>query len=293
MKMQKMIMIGMAVALLGTTLGCKTLEEYQALERDNRVLQEELSKVKQDLLDTEHMIKQKDTMIDALNNQLATKDQLINNLTEESKNCQDALSRAQEILKKYADRGPGSVTIMKQALPEPLHKELMEFAKNNPNLVEYLEDKGAVRFKADLLFDLGSDKISVAPEITEALKKFAEIVESNAAAGFDVIIVGHTCTTPIRRADTLAEHKTNWHLSAHRAISIMQMLSGEGVSMDRMGIMGYGEHRPIADNSSKAGKAKNRRVEIYLVSKGSVQSMSGGAYEVKDMGLAFVRPNDF
>jgi len=145
-------------------------------------------------------------------------------------------------------------------------------AAAHPGLIDYDEKKGAVRWKADLLFPSGKDQLISSTEAIESLKEFAAIVNSDAAAGFDVIIVGHTDTDPIRYSE--AEHPTNWHLSAHRAIAVMKLMGQQRVAMTRLGVMGYGEYRPIADNSTEAGKAKNRRVEIYLVSQEAVQSVN-------------------
>jgi len=78
---------------------------------------------------------------------------------------------------------------------------------------------------------------------------------------------------------------------AGRAIVVMQMLASKGIEMTRLGVMGYGEYRPIADNGSEAGKAKNRRVEVYLVPRNAVQSVSGqaGLYEIEDSNLMFAK----
>ena len=105
---------------------------------------------------------------------------------------------------------------------------------------------------------------------------------------FDVIVVGHTDTTPIRKASTRQEHKTNWHLSAHRAIAVSVILIKNPFPATRLGDMGYGEYRPIADNSSAAGKAKNRRVEMYLVPQNKMITVGQNIYEVPSMGLAFL-----
>src|SRR5690606_7149529 len=110
--------------------------------------------------------------------------------------------------------------------------------------------------------------------------------------GFDVVVVGHTCDTRIAREETRREHKTNWHLSTHRAIAVMNMLAEHQVALDRIGVMGYGEQRPIASNSTPEGKQKNRRVEIYLVPKGSVQSVSQGVYKSESEGLVYVMPSE-
>jgi len=173
-----------------------------------------------------------------------------------------------------------------------LNDALSKLAQEYPEALEFDPKTGVVRWKADLLFPLGSDQLSDSSAITEPLRKFAEIVNSEKANGFDVVVVGHTCNTPIKKAGTLAEHRTNWHLSAHRSIAVMNMLGEQRVAMTRMGIMGYGEFRPIADNTTKEGKAKNRRVEIYLVPKESVQGVGMGVFQQKDKGLAYVKPTE-
>ena len=276
-----------AILLVMGNVGCY-YDQWQASERDNRVLREDLSRAKQDLADAEQMLKQKDTTIESLNNQLAAKDQVIANLTSERDSLKAALDKAQALLEKNLAAGE-NVVINAQPLPKPLHDAIKKLADEHPDLLTYDESKGAVRFKADLLFPLGSDDMGGGVPI-DVLKKFADIVREK-AAGYDVIVVGHTCTTPIGKPETKAKHPTNWHLSAHRAIAVMNLLAGQGIEMTRMGVMGYGEYRPIADNGTAEGKAKNRRVEIFLVAKEKVQSMSMNVFEAKDLGLAFLWAN--
>ncbi len=286
------MMGGLAMVLSAGNVGCY-LDKLQAEQRANRVLQEDLARSKADLQDAEAMNKQKDTSIDGLRKQLASKEEQANSQSAENQSLREALKKAQDILEGMAGKGAGEVHIVRgPALPQPLHQALQDLAAAHPDLMEYDAARGAVRWKADLLFPLGSDSLASSGEVMEALKKFAEIVSSEKANGFDVVVVGHTCNTRIAKAETRAEHKTNWHLSAHRAIAIMNLLSEQQVAMTRMGVMGYGEYRPIADNTSAEGKAKNRRVEIFLVPKDSVQAVGmGGVYKAEDRGLAaFVKP---
>jgi len=265
---------GLALILAVGNLGCY-YDQWQAAERANRVLQEKNAELQDDLHACELQNKQKDTMIASLNDQIATKDRMIASLTAEAQNLRDALAKAQAILEKNIKLGPGETVIVKSGvkLPEPLHKKLEELAAQHPNVFEYDAAKGAVRFKADLLFPTGKDTVEGPSESVEALNQLAEILNSPEAAGFEAVIVGHTDNVPIVQPQTLAEHKTNWHLSAHRAIAVMNLLAGQKVPMTRMGVMGYGEFRPIADNSTVEGKARNRRVEIYLVQKDQVPSV--------------------
>jgi len=72
----------------------------------------------------------------------------------------------------------------------------------------------------------------------------------------DVLVEGHT------DADGSDEH--NQLLSVRRAQSVRSYLIGKGVSPSRLSNSGYGETQPVADNSTEAGKAANRRVEIAI-----------------------------
>lgn len=70
-------------------------------------------------------------------------------------------------------------------------------------------------------------------------------------------IAGHT--------DSRGSDQYNLTLSQKRANSVRNFLGGRGVGSQRMNAQGYGESRPVSDNSTKEGLAKNRRVEITLV----------------------------
>jgi chemotaxis protein MotB len=276
----------MCVLAVGN-VGCY-YDRLQAAERDNRVLREDLSRSQQDLQDCEMMNREKDTVIDSLNKRMAAKDETISTMLAEAQNLRQALERAQDILRAQAGRGVGPLTIVQQALPEPLHRELQALADAYPNEIEYIPERGAVRFKADLLFPLGSDQLTGGDPSSEALQKFAQIAQSDVAAGFDVVVVGHTCTTPIGRPETRARFPSNWHLSAGRSIAVMELLGSRGVPMRRMGIMGYGEHRPISDNNSEQGKQRNRRVEIFLVPRDSVHTAGMDVMIFPDQGIAYL-----
>ncbi len=152
------------------------------------------------------------------------------------------------------------------SLPVELSTMLEDFAKDK-EMVEYDSSRGIVKFKSDLLFEPGSD--IVAPAAGEVVKSLCKILNSEQGKKFDVIIAGHTDDIRIGKPATRAKHPTNWHLSAHRAISVLDIMSNSGVSPERMSVRGFGEFRPIAPNKpNKKGNPQNRRVEIYIVPKG-------------------------
>jgi chemotaxis protein MotB len=151
-------------------------------------------------------------------------------------------------------------------IPVELSTMLEDFAKGQ-EMVTYDASRGIVKFKSDLLFEKGSDK--VAPEAVEAVKSLCGILNSEEAKKFDIIIAGHTDDIPIAKPQTRAKHPTNWHLSAHRAISVLDVMAKNNVAEERTSIRGFGEYRPIAPNEpNNRGNPINRRVEIYIVPTG-------------------------
>ena len=151
-------------------------------------------------------------------------------------------------------------------LPVELSTMLEDFAKGE-KMVTYDSSRGIVKFKSDLLFERGSDRVVSAA--VKAVKSLCKILNSEYAKKFDVIIAGHTDDLKIGKPQTRAKHPTNWHLSAHRAISVLNIMAGSNIAPERVSVRGFGEFRPIAPNKpNKKGNPQNRRVEIYIVPKG-------------------------
>ena len=117
------------------------------------------------------------------------------------------------------------------ALPVELNTMLEDFAKNH-KMVTYDPSTGIVKFESDLLFAAGSD--TVEPEASEAVKALCGIMNSEEAKEFDIIIAGHTDDMRIAKPDTLQKHPTNWHLSAHRAISVLNLMQNNNIIATRM-----------------------------------------------------------
>ena len=149
-------------------------------------------------------------------------------------------------------------------LPAETDAALQRFASKYQNRVWYDRGRGALSFANDRLFDSGSD--AVRPDAQAALHELAGIAAGTLPAQYELILIGHTDNTPIRKDATLAQHPTNWHLSVHRAIAVKDVLTKAGLSADRLGVMGYGSQRPLGDD-----RARNRRVEIFFVRKGALQ----------------------
>lgn len=105
---------------------------------------------------------------------------------------------------------------------------------------------------SDVSFDVGRSDIK--PNFAPILDRFAQTLNENPTT--TVRITGHT--------DSTGSDAINDPLSVNRAASTRNVLTARGVNSQRIAIDGRGSREPIADNSSDAGRAKNRRVEIYV-----------------------------
>lgn len=114
---------------------------------------------------------------------------------------------------------------------------------------------------SDISFDTGSAQIKSG--FRPILDSFATSLLNN--PGTHVTIVGHT--------DNTGSDAVNNPLSVNRAASTREYLVSRGVPFQRIQIDGRGSYQPIASNDTVAGRAKNRRVEIYVseMQSGSVQ----------------------
>ncbi len=122
-------------------------------------------------------------------------------------------------------------------------------------------DRGVViRLNDTMLFDAGSAIIK--PQAQASLNKIAL---SLAKFKNPVLIEGHTDSMPIKSE----KYPSNWELSTARAINIIKYLTQtHKLPPDRLSAVGYGEYMPIAENTSPQGRAKNRRVDIIVLSSG-------------------------
>ena len=249
--------------------GCVTLDEHRRVQAANRNLAAEKQATDQELYDVRTANDSLRTRAGGLERELGTSTELVANLRKENELLDEMRRKSQSELENAAKGANlGNITISSPRLPEPLHNAVKGFADAHPSEVVYDASRGTVKWKADLLFPLGSDVVK--DSSMDALKSFTDILKSTAATDFEVIISGHTDNRPIVKPTTKAEHRTNWHLSAHRAISVAFALIKNGYGPERVGVMGYGEYRPVADNTSEAGASQNRRVDVYIVPRGAL-----------------------
>ena len=268
------------VALGGLTCllsaGCVSLAQHDRLRASLRTTSAEKEALAQELYDARQVTDSLRSRLDSVEGTLSATDELVKNLREENDLLEHVRRKAEgEVERMASHMNLSDIVITGPKLPAQLDSALKRFADAHPSAVTYDAAAGTLKWSADLLFALGSDVVKNSSK--EALRQFAEIVKSPAAADFEVLVVGHTDARPIVKSATKQKHPTNWHLSAHRAIAVGEVLQQSGYTPARIGVMGYGQYRPTADNATADGAEQNRRVEIYLIPAGSIVKSADAA----------------
>ncbi len=197
-----------------------------------------------------------------LSSDLATKQAELDAKEELLKNREERLKMLEEIVRKQDE--------LMNALSDRVKKALMGFDADELS-VEMRDGKVYVSMSDKLLFKSGSD--AVEPKGVEALQKIAEVMIKN--TDINMAIEGHTDSIPIKTN----RFKDNWDLSVARSVSVVRLLQDSGLDPQRVTAAGKGEYTPIGDNSTKEGRAKNRRTELVLTPKLNELMQLLGQYE--------------
>ena len=231
---------------------------------------------------------------------LATKASLQKCLIEKEKNETKTMSLAQQVQSLEVDKSTAlkqveNLTILTQSSSDNIKKVISQLSEKDKyingirkamtqkdsinlaikyhltkNLTDGIQDKDIeVNVEKTVVFISISDKLlfkSGSYNITEnaytVLEKIAKVIKDQ--PGMDVLIEGHTDSTPIKREII----QDNWDLSALRATSIVRVLQYKyGVKPQRLTAAGRSQYIPIAENDTPENKAKNRRTKIIIMPK--------------------------
>jgi len=142
-------------------------------------------------------------------------------------------------------------------------------------LREILGDRPDIRvvgdrfiFQSEVLFPTGSDEISTAgvdelAKLADAVSQLA--IEIPADIGWVLQVNGHTDKRPITSIG--GRFRSNWDLSAARAISVVTFLADRGIAPEHLVAAGYGEFQPLEEGDSDEAYAKNRRIELKVTER--------------------------
>ncbi|MEF3279776.1 MAG: OmpA family protein [Elusimicrobiota bacterium] len=135
-------------------------------------------------------------------------------------------------------------------------KEMQQEKLQNLMELEMSEKRVKLILKEAVLFDSGSAVLK-----EEAKKVLLPVVDELKKLPNEIMIEGHTDNVPIKGG----RYSNNFELSMARAYSVIEFMQSHNIDPKRLSGIGYGEHRPIAENTTAEGRAKNRRIEISLL----------------------------
>jgi len=172
-------------------------------------------------------------------------------------------------------KGPGGTNKMEKDPTDAQVVELLPSLKLLSKALEaqiasgkvevHLESRGLViSLKEAIIFPSGSNVLELGG--LPIVEKIAAILRT---VPNPVHLEGHTDSIPIHTA----RFQNNWELSSARAVSLLEVLESKfQIPTKRMAVVGYAETIPIADNETPEGRAKNRRVDVIILSQIGLQA---------------------
>jgi len=205
--------------------------------------------------------------VDVLNQQIAA-------LRKQLAAIEDALAASESANKesqsKIADLGQRLNVALAQKVQE-LNRYRSDFFGRLRQILGSRPDVRVVGdrfvFQSSVLFDVG--KADISPAGQKSLDSLAAAVidlerEIPPDIPWILRVDGHTDNTPITGA---GPYKSNWELSAARAVAVVQYLISKGVESDRLAAAGFGEFQPLDQATDEESRARNRRIELKLTER--------------------------
>ena len=150
---------------------------------------------------------------------------------------------------------------MTAQMAKGLEKEMRADLESKDVTISRLQGKLTVNILDRVMFDSGEAVLK--PDGQAVMRKIAALLAKHPE--LKIHVVGHTDNVPIRPA-AQSRFASNWELSTARALAAVHFLTEQaGVDPRRVGAVGYGEYRPLADNATAEGRALNRRIAITIL----------------------------
>jgi outer membrane protein OmpA-like peptidoglycan-associated protein len=184
----------------------------------------------------------------------------IRKLNETIKNTQNEINRVHETI-SFRERSKASQLKADLEAEKEKARKLREeaekkFQELQSSLIQVTNDaRGTIISMSDILFEV--NKANLTPDLKTSLAKIAGILLVFKTS--NIIVEGHT--------DNQGSAEYNQKLSEKRAENVMSFLIEQGVDSGRLTSVGYGFTKPIADNETKEGRQKNRRVDLIIQEK--------------------------
>ncbi len=145
-----------------------------------------------------------------------------------------------------------------QPLLSSIRKALAPLIKHGQVHIDTSQLGIVVHINSDVLFPTGSSLMN--GDAIPIISKLGMVLQT---VNNPVQVQGYTDNRPIHNS----HYSSNWSLSVARSVTVVSLFQVLGVAPGRMVAAGFGETHPIATNSTRSGRARNRRVDIVILAK--------------------------
>jgi chemotaxis protein MotB len=148
-----------------------------------------------------------------------------------------------------------------KAMQDVVDQLKRDLGKGAPKVELTKDGNIEITLASDVTFGSGSAELSESGK--KSVRSLSPLLKGKFAP-YQVRVEGHTDATPL--AKTKEKYKDNFGLGSARALSVVRFMESDlGIEPTRLMSASRGEHEPVADNKTDAGKRHNRRVEIVVV----------------------------
>jgi len=238
------------------TAGNRELEGILAARED--ALSKKIAALRQEMVDqmddcTSHLADQV-RQLGERNQQITAQTELLNTAAA----ANDRLTQELQQLRTEKEAVVQQTGSTYQALIDKMKSEI----DNGQITISELKGKLTVNLVDAILFDSG--KAEIKTDGLNVLQKVIDILKE--VSDKTIRIEGHTDNVPI--VGGLAQkYSSNWELAAARAVNVAKFLQERGIDPHFLNAVAHGEYKPVADNDSESGRARNRRIEIVLANQ--------------------------
>ena len=242
------------IMLLGTT-GCVTKGTHEATLA-------ELGKTQDLLVTARSKISRQDEDIQSNNQEIAKTNSELAKLQE----SKATLLRELEASQEQVNSSKAKILTLEQIEAETKKRneiyakfvrELQKMIDGGELTVSIEKGRIVINLPDNVLFASGKAEVNWKGKV--ALKKIANVLKEFSNRSFQV--EGHTDNVPIKSG----KYRSNWELSAARALSVVHLMVKEGVAAKNLSAAGFGEFKPRAHNDDWKGRKLNRRIEIVML----------------------------
>jgi chemotaxis protein MotB len=180
----------------------------------------------------------------------------VDNLKQVERDYSDRLQRLENLSAKEKAQMREEMETMRN----DFNQRLVQKDSANRVLVQKNKDLTVIEIGEAQLF--GSAQADLTKQGAGILQKLSGVL--NDYPGYQVRVEGHTDSVPIGE-NLKSTFASNWELSTARATNVIRyMIYGLKVAPERLSAVGYAHYRPIGDNNTEEGRAKNRRIRMVV-----------------------------